>query len=83
MRRLFSLVFVLVVALAFLAFVWPTRWRYDHITVDKDTYLVRVERLTGHAEILVPEMGWTPAEQPWDEDTGPTQGSERASAVPA
>ena len=83
MRRLLSLVFVLIVALAFFAFVWPTRWRYDHITVDKDKYLVRVERLNGHAEILVPEMGWTPAEQPWDEDTGPTQSGERATTVPA
>jgi hypothetical protein len=66
MRRLFLLL-VLIVAVAFMALVWPSRWRYDHITVDKDTYLVRVERLTGHADILVPELGWTPAETPWDE----------------
>jgi len=81
MRRLFSIL-ILLGALAFLAFVWPTRWRYDHITVDKDTYLLRVERLTGHADILVPEMGWTPAEEPWDEDKGPTDG-EKTSTVPA
>ena len=81
MRRLFSIL-ILLGALAFLAFVWPTRWRYDHITVDKDTYRLRVERLTGHADILVPEMGWTPAEEPWDEDKGPTDG-EKTSTVPA
>jgi len=81
MRRLLPIV-LLLGALVFMAFVWPTRWRYDHITVDKDTYLVRVERLTGHAEILVPEMGWTPAEQAWDEEPGPSEG-ERTSTVPA
>jgi len=70
MRRLTLLLFALA-ALAFLAFVWPSRWRYDHITVDQDTYLVRVERVTGRAEILVPELGWTPAEMPWNEGAPP------------
>jgi hypothetical protein len=71
MRRfLVSLLFLLLlVALAF--FVWPTRWRYDHITVDGDNYLVRVDRVTGHADILVPEQGWTPSEQPWDQEPAP------------
>jgi len=62
---------VLVVALAVVAWVWPSRWRYDHITVDHETYVVRIDRLTGHADILVPELGWTPAEEPWDSNTGP------------
>lgn len=78
MGRWFRLFFVLL-ALAFLVFLWPTRWRYDHITIDKDTYLVRIERLTGHADILVPEVGWTPAEVPWDEAVPPN--SDRQSSA--
>ncbi|MEO5617447.1 MAG: hypothetical protein ABIS67_06720 [Candidatus Eisenbacteria bacterium] len=81
MRRLFLLVFM-IVAFAFLVFVWPSRWRYDHITVDKDTYLVRVARLTGHVDILVPELGWTPAEAPWDENPVPDD-NRRSSAEPS
>lgn len=69
MRRFALLLFVL--ALVFSAFVWPTRWRFDHISVDGDTYLVRVNRITGHADILVPETGWVPAEDPWDESPSP------------
>lgn len=65
MRRL-SLLLLFLAALAFAAFAWPTRWRYDHITVDRESYLVRIDRLSGHADILVPELGWTPAEAPWD-----------------
>ena len=81
MRRLFTLVFT-IVALALLFFAWPTRWRYDHITVDQETYLVRIERLTGHADILVPEMGWTPAELPWDEAAQP-ENNHQSSAGPS
>ena len=81
MRRLFTL-FFMIVALAFLVLLWPTRWRYDHITVDKDTYLVRVDRLTGHADILVPEVGWTPSEDPWHEPITP-QGDRQSSAGPS
>lgn len=79
MRRL--LLLVLVVALAFAVFVWPSRWRYDHITVQQDRYLVRIERLTGRTEILVPELGWTPAEMPWDENAPP--GDDRHSSADA
>ena len=70
MRRLFLLLFY-ALALAFLLFVWPSRWRYDHITVDKETYVIRIDRLTGHADILVPEIGWTPSEEPWDDGPSP------------
>ena len=66
MRRIVPFLLLLTVLL-FAVFVWPSRWRYDHITVDKDTYLVRIARLTGHADILVPELGWTPAETPWEQ----------------
>jgi hypothetical protein len=63
------LVFVLI--LAGVAFVWPSLYRYDHMTVDGDIYPVRIHRITGHADILLPEQGWIPAEDSWDEDTNP------------
>ncbi len=58
---------VLVILLAVLL-LWSQRYRYDHIVVQGDTYLVRVHRVTGHADILVPEQGWVPAEEPWDDN---------------
>ena len=51
---------------ALVLFVWPTRWRYDHITVSQDTYPVRIDRLSGHADILLPGDGWTPVEEATD-----------------
>ena len=69
MRRFLLLLFL--ISLVFAAFVWPSRWRYDHISVDGDSYLVRINRFTGHADILVPETGWIPSEQSWDDDSTP------------
>ena len=66
-RTLGILIALLVLALA--AWVWPTAYRYDKIIVSQDTYLVRIHRITGHVDILMPEEGWIPAEQRWD--TGP------------
>jgi hypothetical protein len=61
---------LLIVALAvFASFVWPTMYRYEKITVNSDTYLVRIQRVTGHADILVPEEGWVPSEERWDQGT--------------
>jgi hypothetical protein len=57
-------------AAAFVTFVWPTAYRYDHVTVEGDTYPVRIHRITGHADVLVPEAGWLPAEAPWDDAGG-------------
>ena len=54
---------VLLVVLAFATTVWPTRWRYDRITYSGDTYPVRINRFSGHADILLPGDGWTPAEE--------------------
>jgi hypothetical protein len=54
-------------ALLVLLLLWSARYRYDHIVVQGDTYLVRVHRVTGHADILVPEQGWVPAEDSWDD----------------
>jgi hypothetical protein len=66
MRRILFLLVLLVGLVATVSFVWPTRWRYEHISVDGDSYLVRIDRMSGHVDILVPESGWTPSEQPRD-----------------
>jgi hypothetical protein len=61
-----SAVRVILVVLAALL-LWSARYRYDHIIVQGDTYLVRVHRVTGHADILIPEQGWVPAEESWND----------------
>jgi hypothetical protein len=38
-------------------FFWPTLYHYEKIIFDKDTLLVRVNRLSGYTEILFP-FGW-------------------------
>ena len=53
------------------AMVWSMRFRFDHIVVDSETYLVRVNRVSGHADILVPGEGWVPSEEAWD-DSAPS-----------
>jgi hypothetical protein len=73
----FRSVLVLLVLLAAVAWVWPTVYRYDKILVDQDTYLVRIHRITGHADILVPEEGWIPAERRWDLGPDGSPGSGR------
>lgn len=75
-RFLRRLSFLLVV-LGFAAYVWPSAYRYDHMTVDGDTYPVRIHRITGHADILMPEQGWIPSEQPWDQGPDATPGDGR------
>lgn len=61
---------------AFASFVWPTRWRYDHMTVDGDLVPVRIDRFTGEADMLVQDSGWIPVEAPTEAAPGePTQRS--------
>jgi hypothetical protein len=68
--RILRVLLVTALLAAFAAFVWPTRWRYDHMTVGNDTYPVRIHRVTGHADVLLPGDGWTPAEDAFqDTDT--------------
>jgi hypothetical protein len=57
---------VLAIVLSTLLFVWPTRFRYDHMTVDGNLVPVRIDRLTGNADMLVPDDGWVPVEAPRD-----------------
>lgn len=68
-RRLIRGLLLLLVLLVFAAFVWPTLYRNDHVTVDGDTYPVRIHRVTGRADMLVPEEGWIPVEQPAQDST--------------
>ena len=53
---------VLGFVLAFVAWVWPTPYRYDHLTTDGSTYPVRINRWNGDADMLVPDEGWVPVE---------------------
>lgn len=65
-------VFALLAALA--VYVWPTRFRYDHVSVDGNTYPVRIDRFSGDSDMLVPDQGWTPVEgDSGDGDSGTTQ----------
>ncbi len=64
-RATLRLLAVLVLALL----LWGARYRYDHIIVDGETYMVRVHRVTGHADILIPGEGWVPSEEAWNDSS--------------
>jgi len=49
---------LMLIAVLFGLFVWPTKWRYDKIRSDRD-YILRINRMTGAAQILGPD-GWEP-----------------------
>ena len=59
-RQLFQWVVVLAIAAAFVVFVWPTRYRYDHVVTETEDYPVRIDRITGDADMLTPDDGWVP-----------------------
>ena len=63
----------LLLAAAIALYVWPTRWRYDHMTVDNDTYPVRIDRITGDSDVLLPGDGWTPTEEALQDSDGTDQ----------
>ena len=56
-----NLILIAIIVLVFIGiFVWPTLYRYSHITLQGRTYPVRVHRITGRTEILNPLVGhWT------------------------
>ena len=70
LRGVIRWLIVLGIVAAFAAFVWPTRWRYDHMTVDGDLVPVRIDRFSGDADMLVPDEGWIPVEEPADGTQG-------------
>jgi len=79
MRRILSIalrVAVLLFLVAFVVYVWPTRFRYDHLSTDGDTYPVRIDRFTGDSDMLVPDQGWVPVEgdsgDPGSQENQPT-----------
>ena len=59
----------LIVLLVVFVLLWSVRFRFDHIVVDGETYLVRVHRVSGAADILIPGEGWVPAEDAWSDST--------------
>jgi len=65
LRIAVRLVFLAVV----FALLWSMRFKFDHIVVDGETYLVRVQRISGAAEVLIPGEGWVPAEDAWSDST--------------
>ena len=65
-------------AAAYAAYVWPTMYRYDHLTTEGNTYPVRINRITGDADMLVPDEGWLPVE---GEAGEPNQQNARAAAA--
>jgi hypothetical protein len=77
MRRLARLswrILALLVLAALAIYVWPTRYRYDHVSVDGNTYPVRIDRFTGASDMLVPDQGWVPVEgDSGDESPGAIQ----------
>jgi hypothetical protein len=63
--RLKALVW-LIVLVVFAVYVWPTRWRYDHMTLEGNIVLVRMDRFSGDADMLLPDEGWVPVAAPED-----------------
>lgn len=59
--------------------LWSVRFRYDRITIDNETYLVRVHRVTGDVDILIPGDGWVPAEEAWSDSNEAPPTSAHAS----
>ena len=73
MRRLLGLLrllLALAIVVAFVLYVWPTRFRYDHMTVDGNLVPVRIDRFNGDSDMLVPDEGWVPVEGT-DDENGP------------
>ncbi len=69
--RLVRMLIVLAIVAAFVLFVWPTRYRYDHVVTEGETYPVRIDRFTGDADMLTPDDGWYPMGDTDSTDGGP------------
>jgi len=60
----------------FFSIVWPTRYRYDHVLTEDETYPVRIDRFTGDADMLTPD-GWVPMQS---EDGGDSTGDKSSAS---
>ena len=68
-KNLISVMLRLLALLVVVLLLWSARFRFDHIIVEGETYLVRVHRVTGDADILIPGEGWVPAEDAWSDSS--------------
>lgn len=48
--------------LLFGVYIWPTRYSYDHMRTGDVSLLIRIDRFSGKADILIPGKGWIDAE---------------------
>src|SRR5262245_65764269 len=55
----FVTIIILVAAVPFAIFVWPTKYAYDHLKVGESDFPVRIHRVTSDADYLTP-TGWRP-----------------------
>ena len=62
LMRIIRWLLLLAIVAAYALFVWPTRFRYDHLTTDGNLVPVRIDRFNGNADMLVPDEGWVPVE---------------------
>lgn len=69
LKLVLGIVARLVLALLVLGLLWSLRFRYDHIVVEDETYVVRIQRVTGDADILIPGEGWVHAEDAWNDSS--------------
>jgi hypothetical protein len=77
-RRILVWLVVLALAWAVVVYVWPTRYRYNHVLTDNEEYPVRIDRVTGDAEMLTPDDGWVPM-GPADDSDPSTEDRSRTS----
>lgn len=59
------IVLICSIAVGFVLYVWPTRYRFDHTNIAGRRLPVRIDRITGNPEILTVN-GWTPLKKPKD-----------------
>lgn len=56
--RLHSLLIVaFLAATLFAVYVWPTRYRYDHVQIGRYDFMVRIDRASGKTEFYGPMTG--------------------------
>jgi hypothetical protein len=75
-----ALAFAVAAALAVL--VWSTAWRYDRLTVNGNTFPIRVNRFNGQTEILRGMSGWVQVDSESDTSHSPTAPPAAPPALP-